>query len=113
MHEMALTRGIIEAIEENAALQGFSAVKGVWIEMGRLACVEPAALRFAFDAAAHGTIAEGARLEIVATDGAGWCIPCGKPVALAQRFDPCPDCGGHQIDITSGGALRITELEVC
>jgi len=113
MHEMALTRGIIEAIEENATREGFSAVKGVWVEVGPLACVEPAALRFAFDAAAHGTIAEGARLEILPTEGTGWCVPCGKPIAVTRRYDPCPDCGGHQIDITGGGELRVTELEVC
>lgn len=112
MHEMALTENIIQAIEDNAAQEGYSAVKGVWIEVGPLAGVETEALRFCFDVVARGTIAEGARFEIIATEGTAWCIPCGKSIRIVQRYDACPDCGSHQLQITGGEELRIKELEV-
>jgi hydrogenase nickel incorporation protein HypA/HybF len=112
MHEMALTESIVQAIEEGAGQHGYSTVTGVWVEVGALAGVEVEALRFCFDAVARGTLAEGARFEIVATTGEAWCVPCGKTVAIAQKFAPCPECGGHQLQITGGEELRITELEV-
>lgn len=112
MHEMALTESIVQAIEESAGRHGYSAVTGVWVEVGALSGVEAEALRFCFDAVARGTIAEGARFEIVATEGAAWCLRCSKTVTIAQRFDACPDCGSHQLQITGGEELRIKELEV-
>jgi hydrogenase nickel incorporation protein HypA/HybF len=112
MHEMALTESIVQAIEEGAGRHGYSHVTGVWIEVGALAGVEVEALRFCFDAVSRGTIAAEARFEIVVTEGRAWCLPCGKAVPIAQKFDACPVCGGHQLQITAGEALRIKELEV-
>jgi hydrogenase nickel incorporation protein HypA/HybF len=112
MHEMALTESIVQAIEDGAAQHGYAAVKGVWLEIGALAGVEVEALRFCFDAVSRGTIAEGARVEIVDVPGTAWCLPCGKTIAIAQKFDACPDCGSHQLQITGGEEMRIKELEV-
>lgn len=67
---------------------------------------------FCFDAVSRGTIAEGARLVIERTPGAGWCLDCGKTVPLKERFGACPDCGQHHVQMTSGDELRVRELEV-
>jgi len=112
MHEMALCRNIVEVIREQAEAQGFRAVKTVRLSIGTLSHVEPQALEFGFDAASRGTIAEGARLEIERPEGQAFCMVCEKTVPLAQRFDPCPDCGGHQLVVTGGEEMRVKELEV-
>lgn len=112
MHEMALTESIVQAIEEGAGQHGYSQVTGIWVEVGALAGVEIEALRFCFDAVSRGTIVADARLEIVVIGGEAWCLPCGKAVPIAQKFDACPDCGSHQLQITAGEELRIKELEV-
>jgi hydrogenase nickel incorporation protein HypA/HybF len=44
----------------------------VVLEIGRLSSVEPEALAFCFDLV-MGRIAEGARLQIDALPGSGWC----------------------------------------
>ncbi len=46
MHETALCRGIVEAIEEQAATHGFQRVKVVRLSIGALSHVEPEALAF-------------------------------------------------------------------
>ncbi|KAB2920500.1 MAG: hydrogenase maturation nickel metallochaperone HypA [Hyphomicrobiaceae bacterium] len=112
MHEMALAEGILQVLEERASTDAYARVRKVWLEIGPLACVEPQALRFSFDVVASGTLAEGADLEIVQTEARAWCLPCAQSVAIAQRFDACPRCGGHQLQVTSGEQLRIKELEV-
>jgi len=112
MHEMAISESIIQAIEASAGEHGYRKVSLVRIEVGPLAAVETEALRFCFDAAARGTMAEGAAFEILETEASAWCLPCGKAVAIRQRFDPCPECGSHQLQVQSGDELRIKELEV-
>lgn len=112
MHEMSLAEGVIQIIEDAARSQGFRRVRTVRLEIGRLASVEPEALGFCFDAVAHGTCAEGARLEIVHVPGSGWCMDCGKSVERTALCDPCPRCGGYKVQTTGGTDMRIKELEV-
>ncbi len=35
-----------------------------------------------------------------------------ETVALAERFGPSPDCGGHRVQLTAGDEMRVKELEV-
>lgn len=112
MHEMSLCESILQIIEESARAQGFRRVKTVWLEIGELSGVEVEAMRFGFDAVTQGSMAEGARLEIVETPGVAWCMQCQKPVSAHRRFDPCPECGGFQLQVTGGDQMQIKELEV-
>ncbi len=112
MHEMSLAEGMLGLVEDGARRNAASAVKAVWLEIGALAQVEVEALRFCFDAVTRGTLAEGARLEIVATPGAAWCMPCGERVAIDRLGDACPRCGSHQLQVVQGDAMRVREIEV-
>lgn len=112
MHEMALSQGIIDVIRDQAAAQGFTTVKSVRLAIGMLSHVEPEAIEFCFDAVSRGTLAEGAELTIERPPGQAFCMPCGQTVAISQRYDPCPLCGGHEWVLTGGDELRVKELEV-
>ena len=112
MHEMSLAEGVLQIIEDHAAKSGFSRVKTVWLEIGALSGVEIEAMRFCFDAVTRGSVAEGAALEIVAVPGTSWCMQCGVSVPVAERYDPCPRCGGYQLQVQGGTEMRIKELEV-
>ena len=112
MHEMSLCEGVLRIIEEQAAVQNFSQVKTVFLEVGALAGVELDALRFGFDVVIKDSIADKARLEILEIPGRAWCMQCMKNVAVQQRYDACPDCGGFQLQVNGGEEMRIKELEV-
>ena len=112
MHEMSLCQSIRDAIEEQAESQEFTKVDRVKLEVGPLSGVEVEALRFGFDVVMRGSIVEGATLEIDEPPATAWCMMCAKAVPIEQRYDACPDCGGHQLQVTSGEELRIKELEV-
>lgn len=112
MHEMSLCQSIAELIEAAAGRERFQRVRTVTLEIGRLAAVEPDALEFCFDAAMRGGCAEGARLEIVATDGRAWCHGCSHEIRISRPIDPCPRCGSGQVQVTGGTEMRIKELEV-
>ncbi|HUW50978.1 MAG TPA: hydrogenase maturation nickel metallochaperone HypA [Sulfuricella sp.] len=112
MHEMSLAEGVLQVVEDSARDQGFSRVKTVWLEIGALAGVEADAIRFCFDLVMKDTLAEGARLEIVTTEGRGCCLSCGQNVPVRLRYDPCPLCGGYPVEPTGGMEMRVKELEV-
>jgi len=109
---MSLCESILQVLEQSAVTQGYARVKTVWLEIGELSAVEPAAMRFGFDLVTRGSLADGARLEIVKLPGQAWCMQCAKTVRVKQRFDECPDCGSHQLQVTGGEEMRIKELEV-
>jgi hydrogenase nickel incorporation protein HypA/HybF len=112
VHEVALCENVLKILAEQAAVQDFSRVKTVWLEIGELSCAEPEAMRFCFEAVTRGTLADSARLEIIRTPGRAWCMACSETVRVGARFDPCPRCGGQQLQVTTGGEMRVKELEV-
>lgn len=112
MHEMSLTEGVLRILEDQAVVAGYARVKTVWLEIGALSQVDPQAMAFCFEAIKRGTIAEEATLEIIHVPAAAWCMVCSQNVSIAQRYDPCPRCGGHQVTVTGGEDMRIKELEV-
>ncbi len=112
MHEMSLAEGVLQVIEDAARAQEFSRVTAVWLEIGQLSGVEVEAMKFCFDAVVRDSLAEGARLEIIATPGSGWCMQCSKSVPMTEVFGECPDCGSHQMQVTGGTEMRVKELEV-
>lgn len=112
MHEMSLAEGVLQLIEDAARREQFSRVTAVWLEIGRLAGVEVEAMRFCFYAVMRGSVADGARLEIVETPGSGWCMACGDTVPIDESFSACPRCGGYQVQVTGGTEMRVRELEV-
>lgn len=112
MHELALCESIIQTLEEQAVLNSYQTVETVWLEVGPLAGVELEALRFGFEVARRGTIADQAHLEIIETEPRARCLSCNRELTIENRFDACPVCGGYQLLITGGEELRIKELEV-
>ena len=112
MHEMSLAEGMLQLVEDGARRHAATGVTAVWLEIGALSQVEVQALRFCFDAVTRGSLAEGARLEIVNRAGRAWCMPCGGEVAIERRGDACPVCGSYQLQVVQGDEMRVTEIEI-
>lgn len=112
MHEMSICESLVFVIEQQAVAESFKKVSVVRLEIGPLAGVELAALRFSFDAVTRGSVAQGACLEVIELPVKAWCIACAKSVSVKERFDACPTCAGYQVQITGGDELRIKEMEV-
>ncbi len=112
MHEMAICESIRRSLDDEAERQRFTRVKRVCLEIGPFAGVEIEALRFGFEAVMRGSIAEAAVLDIIEPTATAWCLGCSTSVPIRRRFDACPTCGSHQLQVTTGDELRIKELEV-
>ena len=112
MHEMSICESILDVLKEQARAQNFGTVKRISLEIGPFSGVEIEALKFGFDVVMRDSLAEGAALDIVETQARAICLECGAEAAIAQRYDPCPQCGSHLLQVTRGEELRIRELEV-
>ncbi|MDL2338704.1 MAG: hydrogenase maturation nickel metallochaperone HypA [Burkholderiaceae bacterium] len=112
MHEASLAGGILKLVEDSARREGFARVTLLRLEAGQLAGVEPRALRFALEALAPGTCLQGAQFTIDEPAGQAWCMPCSAAVVIEQRGNPCPQCGGYQLQPTGGTELRVVDMLV-
>jgi hydrogenase nickel incorporation protein HypA/HybF len=108
MHELGLTQEILEIVTHRAQERK---VKRVVLEIGKLSCVLPDAMRFCFDLCSAGTIAEGAELEIIQPPGRGRCRQCGAEFALHAVLAHCV-CGSSDVEWLSGEELRIKTMEI-
>lgn len=68
MHETGIVRDLIRRLESVASDAGAEAVSGVEVWLGALSQFTPHHFREHFVDEAKGTIAEGARLDILASD---------------------------------------------
>jgi len=112
MHELSVCQGLVELLAEQAEVQGFERVQALWVEIGRLSCIEVEALRFSFESAARDSVAEGATLHIQQVFGQAACSECKATFEIVERYTQCPECGSFRLNIVGGEELRIKELEV-
>jgi len=112
MHEISLLKSMLDLIEANARHETYSRVKRVRIEIGKLSCVEPDALRFAFDVVMQNTLADNARLDILTIPGQAWCPICGITIESDSLYDPCSSCQSFDLRVTQGLETRLKELDV-
>jgi len=112
MHELSLCESLLDILKSEAETAKFKKVKRITLEIGPLSTVEPEAMRFGFDVVMRGSLAEGAKLEIVTEPAEARCRSCFELVTVNDWLATCPKCGGTDLQITGGDALRIKELEV-
>jgi hydrogenase nickel incorporation protein HypA/HybF len=112
MHELTICEALLERIDEEHQARKFSRVCRVRLEIGRFSCVDPDALRYAFEILNRGTFLEHAALEIDQPLGRAVCLDCGAAVEVESRQDDCPSCGGSRLKPTGGDSMRFIEMEV-
>ena len=111
MHELSLLENVREILLNHAKSQKFTKVTQVTLEIGKLSCVEPEALRFGFDVVMKDSLAENAELVLTELQGIGFCQPCGQNTLMEQLYDACPQCGSP-LTIVQGMDMKIKDLLV-
>jgi len=112
MHEMTICEQIIGQLEDERHRRGFAMVKRLRLELGQLSCLDPDALRYAFEISTRETFMDGMVLEIDRPPGRAVCLACGAEAAISSRLDTCPACGSDRLDALGGAQMRLIEMEV-
>jgi len=114
MHELSLVESLLEIIRQYEEKEKFTRVHSIRLSFGRFSCIEPMALRFAYEVQAKGTSMEGASLEFDVLPAVIHCFTCGRDVEIEGAYAAlCPECGGAEVVLQGGTEeLRLLELDV-
>ena len=92
MHELALTKGIIDIVNSEAEKSGFKNVLEITLRVGEYSGIVPQCLREFFPIAAAGSVAEGAELVIEPVKARFRCLECGHEGEADRKSACCPEC---------------------
>lgn len=112
MHELSIATRIVDLVkhvmEENSAKR----VGEIRVEVGKLSCIDPASLRFCFEAIIAGSELEGAQLAIGEKYPRARCRECGEEYEVRIDDFRCRHCGSDDFELLSGSEIEVTEVEV-
>jgi hydrogenase nickel incorporation protein HypA/HybF len=112
MHELTICESLFKLVHQQQTTRHFARVLRVRLEIGHFSCLDPEALRYAFEVLSRETFLEGAILEIDQPPGRVLCLDCGAGVETETRVSDCPSCGGNRLRPTGGDQMRFIEMEV-
>lgn len=112
MHELALTKGIIDIVNCEAEKSGFKNVLEITLRVGEYSGIVPQCLREFFPIAAAGSVAEGAELVIEPVKARFRCLECGHEGEADRKSACCPECRSTAIKMTSGREFFVESLKV-
>lgn len=111
MHEFSLIENILRTVEETAQREHLRTVTSVKLVVGRMRQIVPETMRFAFEAASKGTVAEGAALHMEFVPIRMRCGACGHEFEVDDRVFVCPQCGDTDLELKKGMELLIESME--
>ncbi|MCK5195857.1 MAG: hydrogenase maturation nickel metallochaperone HypA [Desulfobulbaceae bacterium] len=112
MHEMSIAMNIIEIASAAAQAEGARVIGRIELEIGTMAGIMLESLEFCFEAAAKGTLAEGAVLDITSIPAEGLCTACNKISAIDSLAAQCSHCGAYLLSLLTGNDLKIKAITV-
>jgi hydrogenase nickel incorporation protein HypA/HybF len=112
VHELSLVASVFEVLEEKAREHGAARVTKVVLDVGIMSGAVPDLLESAFEAYKRGTLAAGARLEIVVVPVKVRCPDCGGEAVREDADFSCAGCGSRRVEIVEGRELVIEKIEL-
>jgi hydrogenase nickel incorporation protein HypA/HybF len=111
MHELSLARDLLSTIESRLHSNNVQVVR-IDLEIGSALGIVADSLRFAFEAIATGSKAEGAELSIEQIDARSRCAGCGTLFEFDSLIGACPRCGRLGGEFLSGNQMVLRSIEV-
>ena len=103
----------IDAVLDQARLQGATRVHRIVLRIGALAGVEPESLRLAFEVVTRDTLAADAELEIDGVPARAYCAGCAAEFGVeGGAIMACPRCGQFSGDLRQGRELELRRIEM-
>jgi hydrogenase nickel incorporation protein HypA/HybF len=102
---------MLEIALSAAGENGGGRIAAARLLLGKLTCVDPETLAFAFGVATRGTLAEGCRLEIVRVPARLRCGSC-RSEHERELLEPCPVCGAAGGEVLQGRELRLDTIDL-
>lgn len=112
MHEMAVTRSMLDIVLEEAKKANASKVTEISIVLGEMSTLVDHCIQFNFDYLSIGTAAEGAKLNFRNVPKQARCLDCGNVFQPDGILWTCDKCQSSSLKLISGDELYIESIEV-
>lgn len=115
MHELSVTKDILNIVLKYADMNDVNGVKKITLEIGELSDMVEEWLQRYFDMVSKGTVAEGAVLAVSRVPVGIRCESCTAefPVDLrSEEMLKCPECGSDNLWVISGAEYTVKSMEV-
>jgi hydrogenase nickel incorporation protein HypA/HybF len=109
MHELGIAGAVLHAMERRAAGRR---VQRARVRAGALLHISAPALNQAFIMVSDGTVADGARLDVVIEPARLACPSCGHTTSSDRLLADCPVCGAAGLELQSGDGLVLESVEL-
>jgi hydrogenase nickel incorporation protein HypA/HybF len=104
-----MCESILEAVERRAHGRRVAAVT---VRVGVLQRVWKPAFDQCFEMVAAGTLAEGARVDLVVLPVHSACRQCGASAESYEQPLACANCGSTDLDVSGGDELLLESIRV-
>ena len=112
MHEMAVTKNILDIALESAREADNARVIEINLVIGELSSVVDDSVQFYFDALSKDTAAEGAKLNFKRIPALFQCTACKHRYKRRENTFRCPRCGADAKICEGGTEFYIDSLVV-
>jgi hydrogenase nickel incorporation protein HypA/HybF len=109
VHELGLCEALLETVERHAAGRR---VTGVRLRVGVLHRVVGPAMDQAFSLVSAGTVADGARVDLVVVPVRVACLGCGHQASSSDPLAVCSACGGTELELDGGDELILESIQL-
>ena len=112
MHELSITRNVLDIVIEHAKRAEAQRVSAINLVVGDLTGFVDDSIQFYFDMLSPDTLAEGARLVIRRIPATVHCRDCGEEFTLQDYNWACPKCTAIGGDVLSGREFSVESIEI-
>jgi hydrogenase nickel incorporation protein HypA/HybF len=112
MHELAVTRAILDIALENAGGTKEAHIIEINLVIGELSSIGDESVQFYFDALSEGTAAQGAKLNFKRLPARFECTVCKRQFKRKEHTFRCPHCGADARICEGGTEFYIDSMVV-
>jgi len=127
VHEFSTAVGVVETVLDVARQNNATKVKKIELVVGEFTMLNDDQLKFSFEIASEGTIAEGAEVIIKKQRGEIECLDCHYKGEIADRekkeeldhfvvdlvnIFECPKCHSNRTKISGGRDIYVNNIEI-
>lgn len=110
MHEISICESIIKTIEDELEEDQFQNVRGIYVKIGVLSCVDPKVLAQVFACIIKETPFSKSSLHTEFVEILVACENCKKNFKVKDYRFVCPDCDKSSSQIVEGNELTIYKV---
>lgn len=112
MHELSVTKSILNICENEATIGDFKKINKINLCVGEITGLVPDCINYYFNIISKGTVAEDAVININRIRIKIRCLECKYDGVMDKREYLCPNCKGRNFNIVNGNEFYLESIEV-